>query len=335
MSYSTKLNKAFYTNISRWLLPLQKKKLSKINFLLIEAYWNIGQFLEAHTSQKDRVKETKTINKLVAQSLNKHFQKNYTPALVQQWRNFYHTFPTWKQVSPTLTWSHYKLLMNVENTKARMFYTRAASNQEWTIQQLKRQIEAAFYERSTPSYERPTPRQSLPPVSPPEQLLKELYILEFLNLAQQNHFLEKEMEDALLEKLQFFLMELGEGFAFVARQKRIVTATGKQFFIDLVFYHFILKCFVLIDLKITELSHRDIGQMDMYVRLMDEKWRSPSDQPTIGILLCPEKDETIVQYSILSHSPQLFAAKYLLQKPNSDELEDKVKAALQRIEWQK
>ena len=136
----------------------------------------------------------------------------------------------------------------------------------------------------------------------------------------------------MVEKLQSFLMELGEGFAFVARQKRIVTVTGKQFFIDLVFYHFTMKRFILIELKVGELSHRDIGQLDMYVRLFDEKWKGKEDHPTIGIVLCRENDPTIIRYSVLQQSNQLFAAKYQLDLPTKG-LEDRVQQALNRIKW--
>lgn len=169
----------------------------------------------------------------------------------------------------------------------------------------------------------------------PEKRIKDPFVLEFLDLEPDRTFLEQELEVALLDKLQQFLMELGKGFAFVARQKRINTATGKNFFIDLVFYHFILKCFILIDLKAGELNHGDIGQMDMYVRLYEDKWRQPDDNPTLGLILCSEKDQTIVKYSLLQESAQLFASRYQLHLPTEAELTNLIAKDLEQIEMLK
>lgn len=146
-------------------------------------------------------------------------------------------------------------------------------------------------------------------------MIRDKYVLEFVELPPQEHLLERDLEQAVLDQLQYFLLELGSGFAFVGRQKRIITETGKQFFIDLVFYHVHHKCFVLIDLKTGELSHRDIGQMDMYVRLYDHKYRGPADAPTAGIILCTAKDQSLVKYSMLRDSPQVFASTYILYLP--------------------
>lgn len=225
---------------------------------------------------------------------------------------------------PELSWTHYKALIRVEKPQAREWYMNEAIAENWSTRALERQINSLYYERRLASANRTPVRAEAEkktkalPVQP-EEFLKDPYVLEFLNLADRLHFRESELEQAIIGRLQHFLLELGRGFAFVARQKRITTET-KEFYIDLVFYNYHLKCFVLIDLKVGELTHQDVGQMDMYVRMFDDLQRGDDDNPTVGIILCTEKDETIVKYSVLEESRQLFASKYLLYLPNEEEL---------------
>ena len=223
-----------------------------------------------------------------------------------------------------LTWSHYRILMRIEKPEIRQYYINEAASQNWNVEQLKRQINSFYYERLLASKDKQAvineANHNLASLATtPKDILKDPSIFEFLGLKQDYKYLERELEQAIIDNLQSFLLEFGKGFAFVARQQHIRTET-KDFYIDLVFYNYLLKCFVLIDLKTTELSHQDIGQIDMYVRIYDDLKRTETDNPTIGILLCSEKDETVVKYSVLKENEQLFATKYMLYLPTEKEL---------------
>ncbi len=238
---------------------------------------------------------------------------------------------------PELSWTHYRLLLRVENPTARDWYMREAAEAGWSSRALERQISSHYYERLLASRDRKAVQAEARTISSetslrPADTLKDPYVFEFLGLPSQT-FLEKDLEKALLDNLQQFLLELGRGFSFVGRQYRVSTETV-DFFIDLVFYHFRLKCFVLLDLKIGPLTHQAIGQMDMYVRLFDDRIRQENDNPTIGLILCSQKDKTIVHYSILHGSEQLFASEYRLYLPSEEELRtelDRERAMLLKI----
>jgi predicted nuclease of restriction endonuclease-like (RecB) superfamily len=223
-----------------------------------------------------------------------------------------------------LTWSHYRILMRVEKMDARTWYLKEAVAQNWSVRALERQIHSLYYERLLMSRDKATVtaemQQKTAPLAPtPRDFIKDPYVLEFLGIPDAHPFREAELEQAIIGRLQTFMLELGKGFAFVARQQRIATDT-KDFFVDLVFYNYILKCFVLVDLKTGELSHQDIGQMDMYVRLYEDTMKGADDNPTVGIILCAEKDHTVVKYSVLNENRQLFASKYMLYLPTEDAL---------------
>jgi predicted nuclease of restriction endonuclease-like (RecB) superfamily len=223
-----------------------------------------------------------------------------------------------------LTWSHYRLLIRIENENARKFYGKEAINSNWSVRALKRQINSLYYERLLSSKEKAPVisemKNNISSLSPdPRDHLKDPYVLEFLDLKPDRHYLEKDIEKALISQMQKFLLELGRGFSFVSRQQRIATETS-SFYIDLVFYNYILKCFVLIDLKVGKLVHQDIGQMDMYIKMYEDKIRGKDDNPTIGLILCTEKDEVVAKYSVLQAAKQIFAAKYQLYLPTEQEL---------------
>lgn len=229
-------------------------------------------------------------------------------------------------VSLNLSWTHFRILLKVENDDTRNFYLKEASENNWSTRALERQVNSLYYERLISSQNKEIVRdeakrktQSLRP----ENLIKDPMVLEFLQLKNNKSFLESELEEALLDHLNEFLLELGKGFAFVARQKHIRTQT-KDYYVDLVFYNYLLKCFVLIDLKTRELTPGDIGQMDMYVRYYEDKMKTADDKPTIGIIMSSEKDETIVKYSVLNESKQLFATKYKLYLPTEEELKNEI-----------
>ncbi len=225
-----------------------------------------------------------------------------------------------------LNWTHHRILLKVEDTQTRQFYLHEASENNWGTRALQRQVNSLYYERLLSSQNKDIVKNEAREKTKSlvaEDVLKDPIVLEFLQLKDNKTYLESEFEQAILDHLSDFLLELGKGFAFVARQKRIRTET-KEYAVDLVFYNFILKCFVLIDLKTRELQHGDIGQIDMYVRYFEDKVKSADDNPTIGIIMATEKDETVVKYSILNDSKNLFATKYKLYMPSIAELKEEI-----------
>ena len=224
--------------------------------------------------------------------------------------------------SAVLSWSHYRTLTKVEHKNERLFYEIEAEKEGWSVPHLQRQINTFLFGRLLKSKDKEGIMQLAKKghkIEIPSDIMKNPYILDFLGLPESEKLHESKLEEAIINNIQSFLLELGKGFAFVARQKRISTET-KEFYIDLVFYNYHLKCFVLIDLKKGELTHQDIGQMDMYVRMFDDLQRAESDHPTVGLILCTEKDRAIVKYSVLNENKQLFASKYMLYLPSEEEL---------------
>jgi predicted nuclease of restriction endonuclease-like (RecB) superfamily len=238
-------------------------------------------------------------------------------------RVFYQAFPIRDALRPELSWTHYRMLLRVDSDSARQWYMNEAPGQGWTTRSLERQISTLYYERLLATSDRPAveneARGNLAPSQTPRDFVRDPVMLEFLGLPGVGRLLEADLERALLDNLQAFLLELGRGFAFVARQYRI-SSDSKDFYIDLVFYNYLLKCFVLFDLKSGELTHQDIGQMDMYVRMMDDLKRAPDDNPTVGIILCTDKDASVVRYSVLHENEQIFASRYKLVLPSEEEL---------------
>ncbi|MGE4397477.1 MAG: YhcG family protein, partial [Sulfurimonas sp.] len=243
-------------------------------------------------------------------------------------RQFYNCFPIRSTLCSELSWSHYRLIMRLDNPQARLWYTEESAKANWSVRALERQIGTFYYERIISSKEKQPVINEAKENTKDLQLtskdiIKDPYVLEFLDLKQNNAFYESDLESALIEKIQDFLLELGRGFAFVARQKRIKTETS-DFYIDLVFYNYILKCFVVIDLKKGKLTHQDVGQMDMYVRMYDELEKAENDNPTIGIILCADKDNTVVKYSVLNDNENMFVSKYQLYLPSEEELKAEI-----------
>jgi predicted nuclease of restriction endonuclease-like (RecB) superfamily len=242
-------------------------------------------------------------------------------------RSFYRAFPIRETVSLELSWSHYNRLSKIDNATARQWYQQEAINNNWSVRALDRQIASLYYERLLASKDKQLVEQEAlantqPLVETAKDYLRDPYILDFLNL-QDKTYQESELEQAIISNLQQFLLELGKGFAFVERQQRI-RFDDEDFYIDLVFYNFKLKCFLLVDLKLGKLKHQDIGQMDTYVRLYDEQRKGSDDNPTIGLVLCSEKSEAVVKYSVLAEQKQLFAAKYLPYLPTEQELKQEL-----------
>jgi predicted nuclease of restriction endonuclease-like (RecB) superfamily len=329
------INASIYQGIRDTLAQARTKTLTAINFAMVEAYWKIGRQIEEAVGE--RAEYGKGLMKYLANQLTAEFGKGFTERNLQAMRQFYGAFKIPHTLCAELSWSHYRLLMKIEDESRREFYTRECVVAVWSVRQLERQINSFFYERllSTQKSGRESVRneiQALEPKTDPDYILKDPYILEFLDLKERRDYHESELEQALIDKIQDFLLELGKGFSFVARQKRI-TADGDHYYVDLVFYNYILKCFVIIDLKTGKLTYQDIGQIDFYVRLFDDKVKQSDDNPTIGIILCADKGESIVKYSVLADKENLFASKYMPYLPTEDELKRELEREL--IEQQK
>ena len=262
------------------------------------------------------------------------FDKGFDVTNLRNMRRFYLAFPIRETVSLELSWSHYNLLARIEKSRAREWYLHEAVQQNWSVRALERQIGTLYYERLLASkdkslIEQEAQNKTEPLQDDPKHYLRDPYILDFLNL-QDKTWQESDLEQGIISNLQQFLLELGKGFAFVERQQRIRTDDG-DYFIDLVFYNFHLKCFLLIDLKMHKLTHQDVGQMDMYVRMYEEQKRRPDDNPTIGLILCSERNNTVAKYSVLNESKQLFTSKYLTALPSEEELAQELERERERV----
>lgn len=254
--------------------------------------------------------------------MTKDFGKGFTVTNLKYMRQFYLTFPNGHALRGELSWTHYRSLMRVENEKARNFYLEEAIKSAWSTRQLDRQINSFFYERLLSSKNKEEVSQTiinLEKGATPGDIIRDPYVLEFLGLVPNTDFYESDLEQALITHLQKFLLELGRGFSFVARQQRF-SFDGRHFRIDLVFYNYILKCFVLIDLKIGDLTHQDLGQMQMYVHYYEREMMNEGDNPPIGIILCADKSDSVVKYTLPQDEKQIFASKYKLYLPSEEEL---------------
>lgn len=319
---------SIYENIKNIIGEARKKTYASVNFYMVEAYWNIGKLIVEEHHGQEKAEYGEFVIKNLSNKLTKEFGKGFTVANLRNIRQFYLTFNNRYALRSELSWTHYRLIMRLENDTKRQFYVDECIKSNWSTRQLERQINSFYYERllSTQENFKEEVRNevnSLEPSKNINDIVKDPYILEFLNLKENKKFLEKDLEQGLIDNLQEFLLELGKGFSFVGRQRRI-TADGEHFYVDLVFYNYLLKCFVLIDLKLGKLNHQDIGQMDFYVRYYEKEIKGEDDNPTIGIILCSEKNETIVKYSILEESKQIFASKYMLYMPTEDELKREI-----------
>lgn len=234
------------------------------------------------------------------------------------------------QCVANLSWSHLRLIMRLESKEERNYYLQEASQQNWSVRLLERNMRSGYYQRLLSSQDSANAREQS--ISHPSDFIKDPYILEFLNVPDDLTGKENLLESNIIEHLQKFLLELGKGFSFIARQMRVSTETS-HFYVDLVFYNYILKCFIIIDLKTKKLTHQDIGQMDMYVRMFDELKRGKDDNPTLGIILCADKDETLVKYSVLNESKQIFASKYKTVLPTESELTHFIEQENRRLNY--
>jgi predicted nuclease of restriction endonuclease-like (RecB) superfamily len=307
------------------ILSSRQQVLRAVDVVHVRTCWEIGQHIvEFEQGGAARAEYGAKLLPRLAALLTPEFGKGFDERNLWSMCAFYRSFPILNALRSELSWTHYRLLLRVEADGARTWYMNEAADQNWSTRALERQIGTLYYERLLASKDRKAvAAESKKKVAEldqsPREFVRDPVMLEFLGLPGTGRLLEERLEGALLENLQSFLLELGKGFAFVARQQRISTET-KDFYLDLVFYNYLLKCFVLFDLKTDELKHQDIGQMDMYVRMYDEQKRGPEDNPTVGIILCASKDETVVRYSVLNDRKNLFASKYRLVLPSEEEL---------------
>jgi predicted nuclease of restriction endonuclease-like (RecB) superfamily len=303
---------------------------------MVKAYWNIGKsIVEEEQNGKDRAEYGKQILKGLSKKLINQFGKGFDPSNLRYIRRFYLVFPNCDALRPELSWTHYRLLLKLEDEQARTFYINEAIECNWSTRTLDRQIGNLYYQRMIMSKDKEVVKQEASEkqvILEPTDIIKDPYVLDFLNLNDNTNFRESELEQAIIDKLQDFILELGKGFAFVGRQYRLSVGPHDHFYADLVFYNYILKCFLIIDLKTKKLTHQDIGQMDMYVRYFEDKIRQENDNPTIGLILCTEKNNTIVKYSILEDSKQIFASKYLTKLPSKKELITEIERERKQIE---
>jgi predicted nuclease of restriction endonuclease-like (RecB) superfamily len=300
---------------------------------MVEAYWQIGKrIVEQEQEGSERAKYGEAILKELSINLTHDFGKGFSEPNLRNFRQFFLTYPDFQicyTLCSVLSWSHNRLIMRVENEEARKFYLTEAKNHSWSVRTLERNINTQYYQRLLSTNQVTNKEQESI-----HDYIKDPYIFEFLNIQEPKDSSELEIEQGLIDNLQKFLMELGKGFSFVGRQFRISTEL-EHYYIDLVFYNYLLKCFVLFDLKIGKLTHQDIGQMDMYRRMFDDLKKPEGDLPTIGIILCTEKSETVVKYSILNETPQLIATKYMSYLPTEKELIDEIEREKIRINLEK
>lgn len=326
-----------YDDIRAIIINTRNTIYKAVNTGILEANWKIGRrIVEEEQAGASRAEYGQWVINDLAEKLSVEFGRGFDARELRRYRQFYLLFPKWDALRPELTWTHYRTLIRVENERARLYYMNEAALQNWSTRALDSQIERLTYERILSSQNQLIVKEAEDAASrqaqlTPADIIKDPYVLDFLGLPSGVNFYEKDLEKALIDNLQQFLLELGRGFSFVSRQYRFKT-DNENYYVDLVFYNFILKCFVLIDLKVGKLTYQDIGQMDFYTRYFEENIRTETDNPTIGIVLCTERDNTIVKYSVMNDSNQLFASKYKLYLPTEEELINELETSRKQIE---
>ena len=322
-----------YRSIRNSVIAAQGNVYAAVNSAMVNAYWKIGEQIYRACGENDRAEYGKNLLKYLSDRLTAEFGKGYSVQGLRNMRQFYCTFPIRSTLCSELSWSHYRVLMRISDKTARDFYTEECAKAAWSVRQLERQIHTMYYQRLLASRDKESVSAEIQTTEPKpeyEKAVKDPYVMEFLQIKPDTHVYESDIEQALLDHLQEFLLELGRGFSFVARQKRFIV-DGQDFFIDLVFYNYILKCFVLFDLKTGTLTHQDLGQMQMYVNYYTRELMNEGDKPPIGIVLCAEKNDAIVKYTLPENNDQIFASKYYTYLPTEEEL----KRELRLDEFQK
>jgi len=319
-------------DVGKLLDNARKKAYIQVNNILIETYWNIGKnIIEFEQKGNKRAEYGSKLFDKLSKDLKEKYGTGFSRSNLIYIRLLYIKYPKSETLSHQLTWSSYFELLKIQNDLERNFYEKQCLNEKWSVRELKRQIKSGLFQRLAVSKNKKEILELSKNgqiITETKDIIKEPYILEFLGLENKNIFSEKELESKIIEKLEYFLLELGKGFTFVKRQFRMSIA-NKHFYIDLVFYHRILKCFILIDLKIDEVSHADVGQMNMYLNYFKKEEMVEGDNEPIGIILCAKKDEIEVEYAIGGLSNKLFVSKYELYLPKKEELEEEVRKLIE------
>ena len=328
-------NYGLFERIQEILETARIKVYRTANTEMLQAYWNVGrEILEEEQNGQERAKYGSALLEDLARRLTKLYGKSFSSRHLRYMRQFYREFPKWNAVRSELSWTHYRLLLKVEREDARVVYMKEAIAGNWSTRQLERQINSLYFDRLLISKDKKGLKMDTDmgkEVIQPGNIIKDPFVLEFLDVNKSERLTESDLESALISKMQDFILELGNGFSFVGRQYRI-TLDNDHFYIDLVFYNYILKCFLIIDIKADKLTHKDIGQMDFYVRFFEDKLKQPEDNPSIGLILCTEKNRTIVKYSLLNESKQIFASKYQLYLPTVVQLEEEIQREREQLE---
>ena len=316
----------YINEIKKILKNARQKAYTAVNSAMVEAYWKIGRrIVEEEQSGRERAEYGKEIIKNLSKELTEEFGKGFGERNIRNIRQFYVLFSDyekWKSLISKLTWTHIQKVLRVSDEKARIFYLTEAAENMWSVRTLDRNISTLYYNRIVASIDKKIVENEMKEKTKKlqaEEFIKNPVVLEFLDLPTNMSYTESQLEKALTDDIQKFMMELGKGFAFVERQQHIRTENS-DFYIDLVFYNYILKCFVIVELKTGKLTHQDIGQLDMYVRMYDDLKKQENDNSTIGLLLCTDTDSTVIKYSVLNDNKNLFASKYVNYLPSEEEL---------------
>ena len=330
----TNLTEQFISDIRTIILSARESAIRSVDTVRVQMYWELGEriFIEEQKGQ-DRAEYGAYLLQNIATEIEKEFGSGFSVRQLERARQFYRTYPIASAVRSQLNWYQYRLLIQIDDKDKREYYELEAANNNWTGRELERQINSGLYERLLLSKDKKAvleiARKERIPESPTE-IIKDPMVLEFLGLRPEATYYEKDLERALITNLQAFLLELGNGFSFVARQKRILLEDD-EFFADLVFYNRLLRCFVVIELKTHKITHEDIGQLQMYVNYYDRNEKAPDENPTIGILLCADKNDTLVKYTLPENNNTIMASKYQLYLPTEKQLAEQLKIELSEL----
>ena len=330
----TNLTEQFISDIRTIILSARESAIRSVDTIRVQMYWELGEriFIEEQKGQ-DRAEYGAYLLQNIATEIEKEFGSGFSVRQLERARQFYRTYPIATALRTQLNWYQYRLLIQIDDKDKREYYELEAANNNWTGRELERQINSGLYERLLLSNDKKAvleiARKERIPESPTE-IIKDPMVLEFLGLRPEATYYEKDLERALITNLQAFLLELGNGFSFVARQKRILLEDD-EFFADLVFYNRLLRCFVVIELKTHKITHEDIGQLQMYVNYYDRNEKAPDENPTIGILLCADKNDTLVKYTLPENNNTIMASKYQLYLPTEKQLAEQLKIELSEL----
>ena len=330
-----KLDEQFVSDIRNIIITARTTAIRSVDFERVKMYWKLGEriFIEEQKGQ-DRAEYGAYLLQNVALEIEKEFGSGFSVRQLERARQFYRTYPIATALRTQLNWYQYRLLIQISDNDKREYYELETANNNWNGRELERQINSGLYERLLLSNDKKSvlevARKERQPESPTE-IIKDPMVLEFLGLKPDAAYYEKDLERALITNLQAFLLELGNGFSFVARQKRILLEDD-EFFADLVFYNRLLRCFVIIELKTHKITHEDIGQLQMYVNYYDRNEKAPDENPTIGILLCADKNDLLVKYTLPENNSTILASKYQLYLPTEKQLAEQLRIELQEFD---